>query len=244
MRSTDYGDFQKMPLSPPSRTVRVARPRRAMRLVASEEKRDALLRAAVRVFARRGFFNAQVADVARVAGVAAGTVYLYFRSKDHLLTSIFDRIMREAIDEGRAGLADLTDPLARLHEIARLHLDRLGRDRDLAVVFQVEFRQSTKFMERFSSTLLREYLEMIRDTIEQGQASGAFRRNVRATVAAKIFFGALDEMATNWILSRRRYSLVSEARTVVDLFVNGVAAGTTGQSRDRDSAIGEIPTQS
>ncbi len=213
-----------MSLSPPARNVRVVRARRSVRPVPAEDKRDALLRAAIRVFARRGFFNAQVADVARVAGVAAGTVYLYFRSKDHLLTSIFDRTMSVAIDEGRAALAGISDPVARLREIGRLHLDRLGRDRDLAVVFQVELRQSTKYMERFSSTLLQEYLAMIRDTIADGQAAGSFRADIGATVAAKIFFGALDEMATNWILSRRRYSLVSQAETVVELFVNGVRA--------------------
>lgn len=214
-----------MPLSPPPHAVRAARPRRSIRLVPAEDKRDALLRAATQVFARRGFFNAQVADVARVAGVAAGTVYLYFRSKDHLLASIFERTMRAAIDEGRAALAGIAEPVARLREIARLHLGRLGRDRDLAVVFQVELRQSTKYMERFSTTLLQEYLAMIRDTIASGQASGSFRGNINATVSAKIFFGALDEMATNWILSRRRYSLASQAETVVDLFVNGVRAG-------------------
>ena len=211
-----------MPLSPPSRTVAVGRPRRSLRVVAPQEKRDALLRAATRVFARRGFFNAQVADIARVAGVAAGTVYLYFRSKDDLLASIFERTMREAIDEGRAALSGIGEPVQRLHEIARLHLERLGRDRDLAVVFQVELRQSTKYMQRFSSTLLQEYLAMIRDTIAAGQADGSLRADVNPTVAAKIFFGALDEMATNWILSRRRYSLVSQAETVVGVFVDGV----------------------
>ncbi len=212
-----------MPLSPPNRAVRVGRPRRPVRLV-TQDKRDALLRAATRVFARRGFFNAQVADVARVAGVAAGTVYLYFRSKDDLLVSIFERTMRDAIDQGRAALAGISDTEARLREIARLHLDRLGRDRDLAVVFQVELRQSTKFMERFSSTILQEYLAMIRDTIAEGQAAGSFRSDIRASVAAKIFFGALDEMATNWILSKRRYSLVSQADAVVDVLLNGVKA--------------------
>ena len=127
------------------------------------DKRDAILRAAIRTFARNGFFGAQVADVARAAGVAAGTVYLYFRSKDDLLVSIFERTMSEAIAEGRAALAGIADPLERLRRIARLHLDRLGRDRDLAVVFQVELRQSTKFMERFSNTLLRDYLGIMRD---------------------------------------------------------------------------------
>jgi TetR/AcrR family fatty acid metabolism transcriptional regulator len=189
------------------------------------DKRDALLRAAIETFAARGYFNAQVADVARTAGVAAGTVYLYFRGKDDLLISIFEKTMKEAIAAGRESIATLDDPLAQLRTIARLHLDRMSRDRDLAVVFQVELRQSTKFMERFSATYLRDYLGIIRDAIAKGQATGAFRRDVNPTLAAKLLFGMLDEMATNWILSKRRYSLASEAEAIVDLFVRGVGVG-------------------
>jgi TetR/AcrR family fatty acid metabolism transcriptional regulator len=187
------------------------------------DKRDALLRAAIDTFAARGFFNAQVADVARAAGVAAGTVYLYFRGKDDLLISIFERSMKEAIAEGRRSVGALTDPVERLREIARLHLGRLGRDRALAVVFQVEFRQSTKFMERFSATYLRDYLGIIRDIIADGQARRIFLSDINPTLAAKLYFGMLDEMATNWILSRRKYSLVAEADAIVDLFVGGLA---------------------
>ena len=187
------------------------------------DKRDALLRAAIDTFAARGFFNAQVADVARSAGVAAGTVYLYFRGKDDLLISIFERTMKEAIADGKRSVDALTDPVERLREIARLHLGRLGRDRALAVVFQVELRQSTKFMERFSSTQLREYLGIIRSVIADGQARGVFRGAISPTLAAKLFFGALDEMATNWILSRRKYTLASEADAIVELFVGGLA---------------------
>jgi TetR/AcrR family transcriptional regulator, fatty acid metabolism regulator protein len=194
------------------------------RVAPSVDKRDAILRAATNVFARNGFFQSQVADVARAAGVAAGTVYLYFRGKDDLLVSIFEQTMRDAIEEGRSALAHLTDARARLEQIARLHLDRLGRDRELAVVFQVELRQSTKFMERFSATYLRDYIGLIRETIVEGQKAGVFRAELNPTTAAKIFFGALDEMATNWILSRRRYSLAAEADAVIDLFVNGAAA--------------------
>ena len=187
-------------------------------------KRDAILRAAIDVFAERGFFSAQVADIARAAGVAAGTVYLYFKSKDDLLVSIFDRSMREGLALGRAAVADLDDPRERLRRLARGHLARLGGDRNLAIVFQVELRQSTKFMERFSATLLRDYLGLIRDAIADGQRAGIFRTDIKATVAAKIFFGALDEMATNWILSRRRYALEADADTVVELFLNGARA--------------------
>jgi TetR/AcrR family fatty acid metabolism transcriptional regulator len=185
-------------------------------------KRDAILAAAVEVFARRGYFGAQVADIARAAGVAAGTVYLYFRSKDDLLVSIFEKTMKEAREEGHAALQGVADPVERLRRIARLHLDRLGRDRNLAVVFQVELRQSTKFMERFSTSDLRNYLGIIRDTIAHGQETGAFRKALSPTLAAKMFFGALDEMATNWILSNRRYALAADADAIVDLFVNGV----------------------
>jgi TetR/AcrR family fatty acid metabolism transcriptional regulator len=188
------------------------------------DKREAILRAAIDVFAGRGFFNAQVADVARAAGVAAGTVYLYFRSKDDLLVSIFERTMAEAIEEGRACIAPLRDPVSQLRAIARVHLDRMGRDRSLAVVFQVELRQSTKFMERFSSTLLRDYLGIIRGIVVAGQERGVFRRGLNPTLAAKLFFGGLDEMATNWILSRRKYALAGEADAIVDVFVGGLGS--------------------
>jgi TetR/AcrR family fatty acid metabolism transcriptional regulator len=205
-----------MPITAAARKPRVDAPQGA--------KRDAILRAAIDVFADRGYFNAQVADVARAAGVAAGTVYLYFRSKDDLLISIFERGMREALAEGRAVVAALEDPRERLRRFARLHLAWLGRDRNLAIVFQVELRQSTKFMERFSATLFREYLGLIRSAIADGQREGVFRQDIKATVAAKMLFGALDEMATNWILSRRRYALDADADAVVDLFLNGARA--------------------
>jgi TetR/AcrR family transcriptional regulator, fatty acid metabolism regulator protein len=185
-------------------------------------KRDAILRAAIDTFAERGYFNAQVADVARAAGVAAGTVYLYFKSKDDLLVSIFERSMNDVLAEGRAAIAGIGDPAARLGKLAHLHLGRLGRDKDLAVVFQVELRQSVKFMERFSETFLQDYFKLIRQAIADGQQSGAFRKDISATTATKIFFGALDETATNWVLSRRKYDLSAEADAVVDLFINGV----------------------
>jgi TetR/AcrR family fatty acid metabolism transcriptional regulator len=195
------------------------------------DKRAAILDAATAIFARRGFFGAQVADVARAAGIAAGTVYLYFRSKDEILTSIFDRTMQEAIAEGRASLADVSDPVERLRHIARLHLARMGRDRNLAIVFQVELRQTTKFMEQFSATGLRDYLAVIQQTIEDGQARGLFRTSLNARTASKVFFGALDEMATNWILSHRRYALADQADEIVDIFAHGLVAPAPGAAR-------------
>lgn len=201
-----------------------ARRRPIQTSAAPVDRRESILRAAIDVFAERGYFNAQVADIAKAAGIAAGTVYLYFRSKDDLLVTIFERTVKQRLSEGRAAVADVGDPAERLRRFAHLHLGMLGRDRNLAIVFQVELRQSVKFMERFSSTLLRDYLGQIRAAIEDGQRKGLFRRDVNATTAAKMFFGALDEMATNWILSRRHYDLAAEADAVVDLFLHGVKA--------------------
>src|SRR5216684_6613007 len=190
----------------------------------STGKRESILRAATRVFARNGYFNSKVADIARAAGVADGTVYLYFKSKEEVLHSIFDQNMAEAIAAARKIIEKLRDPREKLRRIAALHLERLGADRDLAVVFQVELRGSTKFMEEFSAAGFAEYLALIRSTLEEGQRAGVFRADLNAKIVAKILFGALDEMATNWILSPRRYKLAPMADQVLDIFLNGVSA--------------------
>jgi TetR/AcrR family fatty acid metabolism transcriptional regulator len=190
----------------------------------STGKRESILRAATRVFARNGYFNSKVADIARAAGVADGTVYLYFKSKEEILHSIFDQNMAEAIAADRKLINKLRDPREKLRRIATLHLERLGADRDLAVVFQVELRGSTKFMEEFSAAGFAEYLGLLRAIFEEGQRAGVFRKELNAKVAAKIFFGALDEMATNWIISKRSYKLEPMAEVVMDVFLNGVSA--------------------
>ena len=192
--------------------------------MAINDKREAILRAATGVFARAGYFNSKVADIAREAGVADGTVYLYFKSKEEILHSIFDRSVEEALGAARKRVQRLSDPREKLRQIAHMHLERLGADRDLAVVFQVELRGSTKFMEEFSAAGFAEYLALIRSTFEEGQRAGMFRADLNARVVAKVLFGALDEMATNWILSKRRYKLAPMADQVLDIFLNGVRA--------------------
>ena len=188
------------------------------------DKREAILRAATGVFARAGYFNSKVADIAREAGVADGTVYLYFKSKEDILHSIFDRSVEEALGAARTRIQRIVDQREKLRQIAHMHLERLGADRDLAVVFQVELRGSTKFMEEFSAAGFAEYLALIRSTFEEGQRAGVFRADLNARVVAKVLFGALDEMATNWILSKRRYKLAPMADQVLDIFLNGVRA--------------------
>ena len=188
------------------------------------DKRAIILRAATRVFARNGYFNSKVADIARAADVADGTVYLYFKSKEEILHSIFDQNVAEAIAAARKLIEGLADPREKLRRVAALHLERLGADRNLAVVFQVELRGSTKFMREFSAAGFAEYLALLRQIFEEGQAAGVFRKELNPKLAAKILFGALDEMATNWIISKRQYKLAPTADVVIDVFLNGVTA--------------------
>ena len=180
-------------------------------------KRDAILRAAIDVFAGRGFFNAQVADVARAAGVAAGTVYLYFRSKDDLLVSVFERSMREALEEGRQAIAASTIPpsgsaASRGCTSAGLAATAISPSSSRSSSGSRSSSWSASRRRSSGSTS-----GQIRAAIVDGQERGQFRRDINPTTAAKAFFGALDEMATNWILSRRRYSLESHAEPVARL---------------------------
>jgi TetR/AcrR family fatty acid metabolism transcriptional regulator len=195
----------------------MARPR-------TPDKRSRILEAAVRVFARKGYFGARVSDIAKAARVADGTIYLYFKNKEDILVSLFDEVMAEHVEKGRQELAAVQDAEARLRVIARHHLRLLGSNRDLAVVFQVELRQSTKFMERFTAGWLRDYLAIISEVIEEGQRDGTFRSDLSVKLATKAFFGALDEMVTSWILSPKDYDLVRQAAPVVDLFLHGAGA--------------------
>lgn len=190
----------------------------------TQDKRRRILDAAVQVFAQKGYFAARVSDIASHAKVADGTIYLYFRSKEDILVSLFDDVMAEHIQKGREELRTVEGAAARLLVIARHHLRLLGGNRDLAVVFQVELRQSTKFMKRFTASWLQDYLSLISGVIEEGQRDGTLRPDLNRKLATKAFFGAMDEMVTSWILSPKDYDLVRQAAPVVDLFLHGATA--------------------
>jgi len=197
----------------------VARPR-------TTDKRRRILDAAVRVFARKGYFSARVSDIAKKAGVADGTIYLYFRNKEDLLVRLFDEVMSVHVEEAREAVRALPSAPERLLAIAERHLAVLGENRDLAAVFQVELRQSTRFMERFTASWLRDYFALLDEVIEQGQRDGSLRADVGRRLAAKVLFGALDETVTSWLLSEKRYPLKAQAAPVVDLFLRGAAAAS------------------
>jgi TetR/AcrR family fatty acid metabolism transcriptional regulator len=203
----------------------------AMARKRSDDKRRRILDAAVKVFARKGYFGAKVSEVARRAGIADGTIYLYFRNKEDILVSLFDEVMAEHLERGRQEVRGLHGTRERLRSIATHHLRLFGENRELAVVFQVELRQSIKFLERFTASWLQDYLALVAEVIEAGQRDGTLRADLPRKLATKAFFGALDEMVTSWILGRREYDLEQLADPVVDLFLNGAVSGGVKAAR-------------
>jgi TetR/AcrR family fatty acid metabolism transcriptional regulator len=190
-----------------------------------EAKRERILDAAVREIAGRGYHRTTVSDIAGRAGVADGTIYLYFKGKEDILVSVFERAMQRFNEEAQRIVGDGDgNPEHRLRRIVALHLTLLGEDRDLAVIFQVEFRHTLHVLERLSRSRMRDYLALIAQVVEDGKAHGVFKPDVDAMFVAKAVFGMLDEMATDWVLSRKNFRLASRADPVSDLVLGGLRA--------------------
>ncbi|MDZ7339188.1 MAG: TetR family transcriptional regulator [candidate division KSB1 bacterium] len=190
-----------------------------------EDKRERIMKSAMRMFAKKGFFHTKVSEIARGAGVADGTTYLYFKSKDDILISLFESEMEPILAHVRRELAKETSATSKLRRFASLHFQMVEKNQDLAMVIVVELRQSAKFMHEYPGTKFKEYLDVIAGIIEEGQQSGEFRADVHPSIAKQAIFGALDGLATNWILSKRAKRGLSDlADQVADLFVQGLVA--------------------
>lgn len=211
-------------MNPKTRSRAAARNPHADRLLSahSGEKYDRILEAAIEVFAEHGYFNARVSDIARRADVADGTIYLYFKNKEQILMAAIDFAFTTFMHAAQIELAQITGPRDRLRRLAFLHLDRLGANRGLAMVFQTELRQSAKFLSEFSHKHLIAYFDLVREIVREGQASGQFRPEVSDKIAANCFFGALDAMVTSWLLSEREYPLNAAAEAVADVILSGM----------------------
>src|SRR5262245_26515330 len=188
------------------------------------DKPQQIIEAAVRVFARRGYYNSRVSDIAREAGIAAGTIYLYFRTKDDILVSLFRDKMANLVDVVRNAIVDepVTDRKVRV--LVHLHVILLENDPDLAEVLQVELRQGQKFFRGASSQEIGAYFALIAAVLEEGVNAGRFRSGFPVKVVTKMLFGAMDQMATSWVLGKRGYRLVDTAEAVAEIFLQGVAA--------------------
>ena len=166
-----------------------ARANNGSRAARASDKYQRILDAAVVVIAESGYFRARVTDIAARAGVADGTIYLYFKNKEQILMTAIDSAFAAFLERARAELAHIPEPRQRLRRLAQLHLETLGSNRSLAVVFQTELRQSAKFLGQFSHRRLVEYFDLIREVAREGQQAGAFRRELSDKIVANCFSG-------------------------------------------------------
>lgn len=188
-------------------------------------KRERILRAAIKIFSHKGFFSSKVSEIARAAGVADGTIYLYFKNKDDLLISLFEEKMGEIVAEVRCKVADGDGPLARLRIFIENHMDLLVREAGLIEVIQVELRQSNKFMKEYVPVKFLEYLDVLGDILEAGKKEGTFRPDLNVKTARRAIFGALDEISLAHVLSRKRkYEPAKAAAEIYRIFADGLRA--------------------
>ena len=201
------------------------------------QKHDRILEAAVKVFARKGFHNSRVAEIAREAGVASGTIYLYFRNKDDILISVFEESLDRIIREIEKDLKEIADPRDKLRQFVWHHLRLLKEHRELAEVLQVELRQSHKFMKEYEPVRWVQYLDIIARILKEGQREDLFRKDLSLGIFKRAVFGALDEIALYWVVTRKEERFLElAARELSGIILSGISVKneqTSGPGRPR-----------
>ena len=191
----------------------------------NNEKYYRIIVAATKVFAKKGFYQSKISEIAKEAKVADGTIYIYFENKDDILISLFEEQMKAVINNMEVQISGIDDPARKLERFASTHLDLIEKNQDMAEIIQVELRQSGKFMKEYKNEKFIQYLDIIEDIISEGQEKGIFRKDVIPKVAKRAFFGALDEVSRFWVLSsRRQYDIRTVARQISEYFLNGIRA--------------------
>jgi TetR/AcrR family transcriptional regulator, fatty acid metabolism regulator protein len=199
------------------------------------DKRERILAAAERVFARRGFFAARVSEIAKDAGVADGTIYLYFKSKDDLLISLFEMRMKQVNDVLRTAIDGAERPLDQLRAFIRAYLQLVHDEPAAAEVLTIELRQSSKFMKEYDNPQFADFLRMLGGILTAGAERGDLDATIPAHVAARMIFGMLDEIALAWVLAKqpaisaatpgtrpKKFDIVRAADWVVALVMRGL----------------------
>ena len=191
----------------------------------NNEKYYRIIEAATKVFAKNGFYQSKISEIAKEAKVADGTIYIYFENKDDILISLFEEQMKAVIDNMEVQISGIDDPAKKLERFASTHLDLIEKNQDMAEIIQVELRQSNKFMKEYKNEKFIQYLNIIEDIIKEGQKRGIFKKDVIPKVAKRAFFGALDEVSRFWVLStRRQYDIRTVAKQISEYFLNGIRA--------------------
>jgi len=202
----------------------------------SGDKYAAILDAAQTVIARQGYHNAQISRIAAEAGVAAGTVYLYFKNKPDLLVSLFRDRLGLLVDGARGSLAEATGPQEKLRRFIKQHLRALGTRRELAVVTQIEMRQADGAVQQQISKIMKGYFHVIDEIIEEGQRSGEFKQHLDRRQIRNLVFGTLDQTVTAWVMSGFHFDLEALALPTFELIRGGVCeCGQGGAQKDGHS---------
>jgi TetR/AcrR family fatty acid metabolism transcriptional regulator len=194
------------------------------------EKYHRILEAAVKVFAEQGFFQSTVAQIAKQAGVADGTIYLYFKSKDDILVQFYEYRTRQVFERFRESVEQASTAIDKLRNLVRTHLREFQKDPNMAIVYQVETHQHRPVAQESIKAMAKMYRDLIDEVVEQGQQEGTIRHNLFMGLVKRLINGAVDEVINAWIHTGRTYDLVSMADPLVDLFIAGI--GTHGKSEE------------
>lgn len=191
------------------------------------EKRRRILEGALRAFAKKGFYNTKVSEIAAEAGVADGTIYLYFKNKDDLLISLFEDRMEWIIERLEADLAGVRgNSIAMLRRYILAHFALVIEDHDLAEFITVELRQSAKFVKEYENPKFGDYLRILQGIIEQGQREGTLRADLDSRLVSRAIFGALDEVVLQMTLSANPTPGIEEkANQIAAMFLGGLGTG-------------------
>jgi len=192
----------------------------------TKDKYQAIIEAAIKVIAEHGYHNAQVSKIAKEAGVAEGTIYLYFQNKEDVLISIFKDKMGEYIALVREELQKTEDPLEKLKLLIQLHFSKLEANRYLAAVLQVQLRQSHPSIRKRIAEPLKGYYRLIEEIVSEGVAKGLFRESLNVHLTRQVIFGAMNEVATCWVMAQRPSSLSGQAPAVFDLLAHALSKKT------------------
>jgi TetR/AcrR family fatty acid metabolism transcriptional regulator len=187
----------------------------------SKPKYMQIIDAAVIAIAENGYHQAQVAKIAKQAGVADGTIYLYFKNKEDILISLFEEKMGNFVEKINEKLAGKETAAEKLLMLIETHFKLLSADHHLAIVTQLEIRQSNKELRLKINDILKGYLSVIDRILFEGKETGEFSSDLDVRLARQMIFGTIDETVTSWVMNEERYDLNALASSVHRLLVNG-----------------------
>ena len=188
----------------------------------TNDKYQRILEASVNVFADHGFHQSTVSQIAKKAGVADGTIYLYFKNKEDILVQIFNYKTKQIFERFREVVDSADNPIEKLRNLIRRHLQEFQQDRNLAVVYLAETRQINSVMEDQIKIMSKMYFDLVAEILEQGQQDGNFRKALYLGLVKRHILGSVDEVISTWLHADGKSDLVSMADPLVDLFINGI----------------------